>query len=72
MFLMSAPPARRLALVAADREWLEAKGVTVKYRASLEDDLAAMEAVRPDLAIGTTPVVQKAKQLGFRRFTSPT
>ncbi|MEL6521467.1 MAG: chlorophyllide a reductase subunit Y [Pseudomonadota bacterium] len=47
-----------------DREWLEARGVKVKYRASLEDDLAAMEAVRPDLAIGTTPVVQKAKELG--------
>ena len=38
--------------------------MTVKYRASLEDDLAAMEAFRPDLAIGTTPVVQKAKQAG--------
>ncbi len=50
---------------AADAAWLEAKGVTVKYRASLEDDCAAMEAVKPDLAIGTTPVVQKAKQLGI-------
>lgn len=46
----------------ADREWLEARGVKVKFRASLEDDLAAMEAVKPDLAIGTTPVVQKAKE----------
>ncbi len=45
----------------ADREWLEAKGVQVQYRASLEQDLAAMEAFSPDLAIGTTPVVQKAK-----------
>ncbi|MDT8857881.1 chlorophyllide a reductase subunit Y [Paracoccaceae bacterium Fryx2] len=49
----------------ADREWLEAKGVAVKYRASLEDDLAAMECFQPDLAIGTTPVVQKAKQAGM-------
>ncbi len=48
----------------ADRAWLEAKGVTVKFRASLEDDLSAMEAIRPDLAIGTTPVVQKAKEMG--------
>jgi chlorophyllide a reductase subunit Y len=47
-----------------DRDWLEARGVKVKYRASLEDDLAAMEAIRPDLAIGTTPVVQKAKESG--------
>jgi 3,8-divinyl chlorophyllide a/chlorophyllide a reductase subunit Y len=45
----------------ADREWLEAKGVRVQYRASLEQDLAAMEEFEPDLAIGTTPVVQKAK-----------
>jgi chlorophyllide a reductase subunit Y len=45
----------------ADREWLEAKGVRVQYRASLEQDLAAMEEFAPDLAIGTTPVVQKAK-----------
>lgn len=49
----------------ADAEWLASRGVTVKFRASLEDDLAAMEAVQPDLAIGTTPVVQKAKELGI-------
>lgn len=44
-----------------DREWLEAKGVEVRYRASLEHDLAAMDEYAPDLAIGTTPVVQAAK-----------
>jgi len=49
----------------ADRDWLEAKGVKVKFRASLEDDCAAMEAINPDLAIGTTPVVQKAKERGI-------
>jgi chlorophyllide a reductase subunit Y len=48
-----------------DREWLEARGVVVQFRASLEQDLAAMEAFQPDLAIGTTPVVQKAKQKGI-------
>jgi len=46
----------------ADREWLEAKGVQVQFRASLEQDLAAVDEYRPDLAIGTTPVVQAAKQ----------
>ncbi|MFD0934274.1 nitrogenase component 1, partial [Methylobacterium trifolii] len=46
----------------ADRDWLEARGVTVRYRASLEDDLYALDTFRPDLAIGTTPVVQKAKE----------
>ncbi|SEL82427.1 chlorophyllide a reductase subunit Y [Roseovarius azorensis] len=50
---------------AADAEWLAAKGVKVKFRASLEDDCAAMEGVKPDLAIGTTPVVQKAKEQGI-------
>ncbi len=48
-----------------DREWLEAKGVHVTYRASLEQDLAALRAFRPDLAIGTTPVVQKAKEMAI-------
>ena len=46
-----------------DRQWLEAKGVTVNFRASLEDDLYAMQTFKPDLAIGTTPVVQKAKEM---------
>ena len=45
-----------------DRQWLESKGVHVQYRASLEQDLAAMREWQPDLAIGTTPVVQAAKQ----------
>jgi chlorophyllide a reductase subunit Y len=45
-----------------DREWLAAHGVHVQYRASLEQDLAALAEFRPDLAIGTTPVVQKAKE----------
>jgi chlorophyllide a reductase subunit Y len=50
---------------AADREWLEAHGTHVQYRASLEQDVAAMRDVRPDLAIGTTPVVQAAKEAGI-------
>jgi len=51
--------------LAEDTAWLEAKGVQVKFRASLEDDCAAMEAFQPNLAIGTTPVVQKAKELAI-------
>jgi chlorophyllide a reductase subunit Y len=46
----------------ADRQWLEARGVHVQYRASLEQDLAAVHEFKPDLAVGTTPVVQAAKQ----------
>jgi chlorophyllide a reductase subunit Y len=45
-----------------DREWLEAHGTRVQYRASLEQDIAAVAEFGPDLAIGTTPVVQYAKQ----------
>ena len=45
-----------------DREWLEAHGCRVQYRASLEQDIAAIAEYGPDLAIGTTPVVQYAKQ----------
>jgi chlorophyllide a reductase subunit Y len=49
----------------ADRDWLESRGTHVQYRASLEQDLCAMRDVRPDLAVGTTPLVQKAKELGI-------
>ncbi|MGQ0619255.1 MAG: chlorophyllide a reductase subunit Y [Panacagrimonas sp.] len=46
---------------SADLDWLQARGVHVQYRASLEQDLAAFREFKPDLAIGTTPVVQAAK-----------
>ncbi len=49
----------------ADREWLEARGTHVQYRASLEQDVHAMLDAKPDLALGTTPLVQKAKELGI-------
>ena len=45
-----------------DRQWLAAKGVHVQYRASLEQDISAVREYKPNLAIGTTPVVQAAKQ----------
>jgi chlorophyllide a reductase subunit Y len=49
---------------APDREWLEGRGVHVQYRASLEQDVGAMRDVKPDLALGTTPLVQAAKEQG--------
>jgi len=54
-------PCPKTAWSANDLAWLEARGVEVKFRASLEDDLAAFEHYKPDLAIGTTPLVQAAK-----------
>jgi chlorophyllide a reductase subunit Y len=53
----------RTAWNEADAQWLEAKGVQVRFRASLEQDLAALREFEPDVAIGTTPVVQAAKEL---------
>ncbi len=52
----------RTAWNEADCQWLESKGVMVQFRASLEQDLAAMHEFQPDLAIGTTPIVQAAKE----------
>lgn len=52
----------RTAWSDADRDWLEAHGAHVQYRASLEQDLAAMQEFAPEVVIGTTPVVQAAKQ----------
>ena len=49
----------------ADAAWLEAHGAHVQFRASLEQDTEAMMEVRPDLAVGTTPLVQKAKEMGI-------
>jgi 3,8-divinyl chlorophyllide a/chlorophyllide a reductase subunit Y len=46
---------------APDLAWLQARGVHVQFRATLEQDIAAVREFRPDLAIGTTPVVQAAK-----------
>ncbi|RYF42825.1 MAG: chlorophyllide a reductase subunit Y [Comamonadaceae bacterium] len=53
----------RTAWSDADCQWLESRGVHVQFRASLEQDLAAMHEWKPDLAIGTTPVVQAAKEM---------
>ncbi len=45
-----------------DADWLRARGAEIVYRASLERDIGAVDALKPDLAIGTTPVVQHAKE----------
>ncbi len=49
---------------ASDQDWLESKGVQVQFRASLEQDIAAFDEYQPDVVVGTTPVVQKAKAQG--------
>ncbi|MDE8345132.1 MAG: chlorophyllide a reductase subunit Y [Acidocella sp.] len=50
---------------AADCDWLEARGTHVQFRAALEQDIAALHDVKPDLAFGTTPLVQAAKEAGM-------
>ena len=59
-YVGTACPATRFSEI--DTQWLAARGVTVRFRASLEQDLAAMHEHQPDLVIGTTPVVQAAKE----------
>jgi chlorophyllide a reductase subunit Y len=49
---------------AVDEAWLESRGVRVRYRVSLEQEVAALDEFEPELAIGTTPLVQAAKQRG--------
>jgi len=57
--------APRTAWSDPDRDWLQAHGARIVYRASLEQDIDAVEEFGPDLAIGTTPVVQHAKSRGI-------
>lgn len=52
----------RTAWAENDYQWLTGRGVKVQFRASLEQDLAAMHEFQPDLAVGTTPIVQAAKE----------
>ncbi len=56
-------PAHRVG--EADLEWLRRAARTCSSAPALEQDMAAMLDVRPDLAVGTTPLVQKAKELGI-------
>jgi chlorophyllide a reductase subunit Y len=53
------------ALSRIDAEWLESRGTHVQFRASLEQDTAAFREISPDLVVGTTPVVQAAKEAGI-------
>lgn len=53
-------------LVLPDELWLKSHGTKeVIYRKSLEDDVAAMDAYKPDLVLGTTPLCAIAKERGI-------
>ena len=45
-----------------DRKWLEDLGIPVRFRATLRDESAAVDRCKPDLAIGTTPLAQRARE----------
>lgn len=45
----------------SDRDWLEAEGVAVRFRTTLEQDIDAVDQLSPDLVIGTPALVQHAK-----------
>jgi len=55
----------RTEMSAVDEAWLADRGVPVRFRSSLEQDIADFRQHAPDLAIGTTPLVQAAKQAGI-------
>ena len=65
MCATSALPARNQIGQPTTASGWNPRGVSVKFRASLEDDLYAMDTFKPDIAIGTTPVVQHAKELSI-------
>lgn len=53
-------------LVLPDESWLRSRGTKeVIYRKSLEDDVAALDAYKPDLVLGTTPFCAIAKERGI-------
>lgn len=53
-------------LVLPDEMWLKAHGTKeVVYRKALEDDIAALDAYKPDLVLGTTPFASVAKERGI-------
>lgn len=53
-------------LVLPDELWLKKHGTrSIVYRKTLEDDVAAMDAYRPDLVFGTTPFANEAKARGI-------
>jgi chlorophyllide a reductase subunit Y len=56
----------------ADREWLQARGVHVQYRASLEQDLAAVREFRPTWPSAPRPWCRRPSRPRSRRCTSPT
>jgi hypothetical protein len=62
----------RTAWSAADREWLEQRGVHVQYRASLEQDLAALKEFRPTWRSARRRSCRRPRRLRLRRSTSPT
>jgi chlorophyllide a reductase subunit Y len=52
--------------VLPDELWLKKHGTrSIVYRKTLEDDVAAMDAYRPDLVFGTTPFANEAKARGI-------
>jgi chlorophyllide a reductase subunit Y len=51
---------------AADEAWLKARGTKeIVYRKTLEQDVRALDAYKPDLVLGTTSLSAEAKQRGI-------
>ncbi|MBO9344828.1 MAG: chlorophyllide a reductase subunit Y [Chloroflexi bacterium] len=51
---------------AADEAWLRARGTReIVYQKTLEQDIRALDAYKPDLVLGTTPLSAEAKARGI-------
>jgi chlorophyllide a reductase subunit Y len=51
---------------AADEAWLKARGTReIVYQKTLEQDIRALDAYKPDLVLGTTPLSAEAKARGI-------
>jgi chlorophyllide a reductase subunit Y len=51
---------------AADEAWLKARGTKeIIYQKALEQDIRALDAYKPDLVLGTTPLSAEAKARGI-------
>jgi 3,8-divinyl chlorophyllide a/chlorophyllide a reductase subunit Y len=57
---------------APDLEWLQARGVHVQFRATLEQDIAAVREFRPIWPSAPRPWCRRPRRPRSRRCTSPT
>ncbi|MFQ3583035.1 MAG: nitrogenase component 1, partial [Chloracidobacterium sp.] len=48
-----------------DEAWLEARGTTIVFRKTFDQDVIAVNELKPDLVLGTTALAAHAKERGI-------